>query len=71
VVTYRDFLDSQFPLKERDEEFNKTQILNRNTLLYRFTKQGNPGSKFRSQAEKFNKASVISKNVKEELGVEE
>lgn len=35
----------------------------------KFTKPGNPGSKFKNQAEKFNKACYLNKNVKEELGV--
>lgn len=39
--------------------------------MLRFTKPGNPGSKFKNPAEKLNKSAILSKNVKEELGIEE
>lgn len=45
--------------------------MKKNELLLRFTKPGNPGSKFKNPAEKLNKSAILSKNVKEDLGIEE
>lgn len=45
--------------------------MKKNELLLRFTKTGNPGSKFKNPAEKLNKSAILSKNVKEDLGIEE
>jgi len=39
--------------------------------MLKFATQGNPGSKFKNQFEKMNKAILLPKAVAEELGVED
>ena len=70
-INYWDFLDHELPLRDGDSDYNKQTITRWNELLLRFTKPGNPGSKFKNPAEKLNKSAILSKNVKQELGIDE
>lgn len=77
-MNYYDFLDLQYPIltkpegEESFEQFQEANRLNReqrNEKLINFTKPGNPGSKFKSQVEKLNRATYLPKNVREDLGM--
>jgi len=78
LISYSDFLDLEMPEKNQlDEgetvdqfhEHNQQIKEKRNEKLLNFAKPGNPGSKFKSQVEKLNRATYLPKNVREELGL--
>ena len=73
VVNYREFVNTLHPMINGIEGDSRTEenIKNRDELLLKFATQGNPGSKFKNQFEKMNKAILLPKAVAEELGVED
>jgi hypothetical protein len=78
LMNYSDFLNLEYPQREEcDEgetleqlvEYNKNMLEARKDKLLYFTRPGNPGTKFKSQVEKLNRATYLPKNVREELGL--
>lgn len=78
LMSYRDFLDLEFPVRAKPEagespaeleERNKANIEEVKEKLLNFTRHGQPGSKFKSQVEKLNRATYLPKNVREDLGM--
>lgn len=75
LMTYSDFLDLEYPYKTEAEEEEDLEDYNhrmreiRVEKLLSFAKPGNPGSKFKSQVEKLNRATYLPKNVREDLGL--
>lgn len=78
LMTYNDFLDLEYAprealeegeTQEQLEEHNQKLIEERKEKVINFAKSGNPGSKFKSQFEKLNRATYLPKNVREELGL--
>lgn len=80
LMNYRDFLDIEYSVRteledgetpDQLEQYNKNRAEERIEKLLNFTKSSQPGSKFKSQVEKLNRATLLPKNVREELGLNE
>jgi hypothetical protein len=78
LMTYKDFMEIEYAPRSRlDEgetqeqldEYNINWAIEKKEKLLNFSRPGQPGSKFKSQVEKLNRATLLPKNVREELGL--
>lgn len=78
LISFYDFLEMEYELKSRPEgnetveqmnEYNQHLLAQKKEKLVNFARPGNPGSKFKSQVEKLNRATYLPKNVREDLGM--
>ena len=78
VMSYYTFLNLEYAPRtelsedetpEQLEEYNEQLLEQKKEKLLNFSRPGNPGSKFKSQVEKINRATYLPKNVREDLGL--
>lgn len=70
LITFSDYLEMEYEPKykpdqgetvEQMEDYNQRVLEQKREKLLTFTKAGNPGSKFKSQVEKLNRATYLPK----------